>query len=215
MPESASPPPFPPTARPVIRGLHLSDLPSVYRVCHATGLNGEDASAAIADPDLLGHIYAGPYAVLEPECAFVAERCGKIVGYVLATADSAAFHRRTEAEWFPPLRARYPVPAPSDASSTATFLRALHRGHPPPTGLDLRRFPAHLHVDLLPEAQGQGCGRALIEHLCSALRLRGVPGVHLYVATANPRAIQFYERIGLKRVDETPGALGYARSLAG
>ena len=37
-------------------------------------------------------------------------------------------------------------------------------------------YPAHLHIDLLPEVQGQGWGRLLIATLVDALRERGVAG---------------------------------------
>ena len=37
-------------------------------------------------------------------------------------------------------------------------------------------YPAHLHIDLLPELQGQGWGRRLIDTLVAALRERGVRG---------------------------------------
>lgn len=195
-----------------IRPAHPGDLPALYRVCHATGINGHDASVHVHDPDLIAHIYAGPYAVLEPNLVLVATVDQRVAGYVLGTADTIDFHRRTEADWFPALRERYRLPAPEDTSHNAEFLRALHRGHPPPAGIDLHRYPAHLHIDLLPVAQGHGLGRRLIEQWFALLRERRIPGAHLYVSSANPRAIAFYEHLGFERVDTVPGAFGYARA---
>ena len=43
-------------------------------------------------------------------------------------------------------------------------------------------YPAHLHIDLLPETQGQGLGRRLIETLVDALQERACPG-----CTSSPR----------------------------
>jgi len=57
-------------------------------------------------------------------------------------------------------------------------------------------YPSHLHIDLLPTAQGRGRGRALMERLLEALRRDGSAGVHLGVAAANARAIGFYEHLG-------------------
>lgn len=195
-----------------IRPAHPSDLPAIYRICHATGFNGHDASVHVHDPDLIAHTYAGPYAVLEPELVLVATIDQRAAGYILGTTDSAGFHRRSEAAWFPGLRERYRLPPPEDTSPTAEFIRALHRGHPPPPGVDLHRYPAHLHIDLLPAAQGHGLGRRLMEQWFALLRERHVPGAHLYVSSANTRAVAFYEHLGFDRVDRVPGAFGYARA---
>ncbi len=46
-------------------------------------------------------------------------------------------------------------------------------------------YPAHLHIDLLPELQGQGFGRRLIDTLRGALAERGVAAVHLGMDAAN------------------------------
>jgi ribosomal protein S18 acetylase RimI-like enzyme len=58
--------------------------------------------------------------------------------------------------------------------------------------------PAHLHIDLLPSAQGRGLGRELIEWLCEELAGRDIPGVHLGVSADNTGAIVFYERLGFE-----------------
>ena len=57
-------------------------------------------------------------------------------------------------------------------------------------------YPAHLHIDLLPELQGRGFGRRLIDTLCAELARRGVPAVHLGMDAANTGARAFYDRLG-------------------
>ena len=71
-------------------------------------------------------------------------------------------------------------------------------------------YPAHLHIDLLPSAQGQGWGRALMDRFLAQLRAAGVAGVHLGVATVNLRAVAFYARLGfcVLRADEETQILG-------
>ena len=61
---------------------------------------------------------------------------------------------------------------------------------------ELAEYPAHLHIDLLPELQGQGFGRRLIDTLRAALAARGVPAVHLGMDAANTGARAFYDRLG-------------------
>ncbi|MBE2212416.1 MAG: GNAT family N-acetyltransferase, partial [Opitutaceae bacterium] len=74
-------------------------------------------------------------------------------------------------------------------------------------------YPAHLHIDLLPVLQGRGVGRRLMDAFLGALRVRGVPGVHLGVSTANPGAIAFYERLGFACLETHPDWRAYGKRL--
>lgn len=181
-----------------IRPFHASDLPALYRICLQTGASGKDATDLYRDPELLGHYYAGPYAVLEPDLCFALTQNGMPSGYILGTRDSAAFSARCEREWFPVLRARYLTPPADDTSADAHMIRLIHAGHG--AHPDMAAYPAHLHIDLLPSAQGQGRGRALMQTFLDRLRTLHVPAVHLGVGTANPGAIQFYKRVGFHEI---------------
>lgn len=196
-----------------IRRFHPSDLPALYRICLQTGFNGQDASDRVSDPDLIGHIYVGPYAVLDPLHAFVVTMGSDVVGYLVAAHHSTDFHARCEAEWFPLLRQRYPLPAADEATLTADFVRTLHRGHVVPRGVDLAAYPAHLHINLLASARGQGVGRKLMNHLFAALRQQQVPGVFLYAGAANTPALAFYDRMGFRRIEANETSVGYAYTV--
>jgi ribosomal protein S18 acetylase RimI-like enzyme len=180
-----------------IRPYHPSDLPAVYRICLLTGDSGSDASASFTDPDLLGHYYAAPYCVLEPDIAFILTVDGAPSGYVLGTRDSARFYQRCEEEWFPVLREHYPLPPEADQSYQASMIRAIHYGHRHNPDLQAS-YPAHLHIDLLPQAVAQGNGRRMMQTFLDRLRAVGVPGVHLGVGGQNTRAIAFYQRMGFQ-----------------
>lgn len=196
-----------------IRPYHPSDFCTLYRICLQTGDSGKDATYLFRDPELLGHIYVGPYAVAEPDLCFTLTADGAPCGYVLGTRDSQVFAEWCEREWFPVLRARYPLPAPDDHSPDAEAIRGIHRGYQPePTLVD---YPAHLHIDLLPHAQGRGWGRRMIETFLERLRALGVPAVHLGVGRRNARAIHFYERVGFQRVLEGDGWIGFGMKLNG
>ncbi len=132
-----------------IRPYHPSDLVELYRICLRTGASGEDASELYLDPDILWHYYAAPYAVGEPSLCFVLTNDGMPCGYILGTRDSKTFVDWCEHHWFPPLRERYPLPPVDDVSPDARMMRLIHAGYHPPEGLT--EFPAHLHIDILPE----------------------------------------------------------------
>lgn len=76
-------------------------------------------------------------------------------------------------------------------------------------------YPAHLHIDLLPDQQGRGAGRALIDACVALLAERGSPGVHLVADKANEGANLFYPRVGFTRAREDDGSVTWVRSIAG
>lgn len=173
-----------------------ADATALDEVCVRTGQHGGDASQLYEQPTLLCDLYLRPYLALEPALAFVAVRQDRPLGYIVGTADTLAFAARCENEWWPPLRARHAPCAEDDHSPDAQLLRRLHQGLGMETLPFLSDHPAHLHIDLLPEAQGHGMGRLLMERLFAALRERGAVGVHLGVSALNERAQAFYRRMG-------------------
>ena len=96
---------------------------------------------------------------------------------------------------------RFPDP-PQPATKAERLAAHLHR----PERMvrpELTRYPAHLHIDLLPAVQGGGHGRALMTEFLAALAAAGVPGVHLEVGGHNTGAIAFYERLGFHHIAPT------------
>lgn len=183
------------------------DLPGVYRVCLLTGDAGADATARHADPDLLGHVWAGPYLVYPSAAAHVVLDEDGVAGYAVGVADTARFEDWLAEEWLPPLRFEHPAGSGSTEADRALVAR-LH-AWPRTDAALLHRYPAHLHVDLLPRLQGRGWGRRLVETLLDELGRSGATGAHLGVDAANPGAVAFYERLGFRRLglDATGGAV--------
>jgi len=195
-----------------VRRATPADLPAIYEICLRTADSGVDATALYADPQLPGTIWAAPYAVLEPAFAFVLGDGGRpALGYVLAVPDTAAFDRRLEAEWWPEARRRFGGLVPRNETEAVALERILN----PESRVDelLEQYPAHLHINLLPEAQGGGWGRRLIEAELDALRQAGVRGVHLGVSPTNERAKGFYGRLGFTDVSRD-GRVIFAMSLS-
>ena len=177
-----------------IRPFQPGDTADLYRVCLRTGDAGEDATGLYADPALLGEVYVGPYLALEPQAALVVDADGVASAYALCAPDTAAFQLRCAQEWWPPLRARYPLGSFPAGSPDDELVRVIHDPPRADPGL-LEDYPAHLHIDLLPAVQGRGLGGALMRDLLDARTREGVPGIHLEVATGNTRAIGFYRHL--------------------
>ncbi|MGI9822667.1 GNAT family N-acetyltransferase [Agromyces sp. Marseille-Q5079] len=185
---------------PFIRGYRPEDRADVARICLLTAAGGSDASGVYSDDALMPEVFALPYVTYAPELAFVVDDgAGRAVGYIIGVADTAAFIDWWKREWTSGFVSRHPAPGPA-TSHTPTFTEAdlLKAGADPErmrvAGLD--EYPAHLHIDLLPELQGKGFGRRLIDVLRDALAARGVPGVHLSMDPDNTNARAFYDRLG-------------------
>jgi ribosomal protein S18 acetylase RimI-like enzyme len=189
-----------------IRNYEPRDLDAVYRICLETGSSGKDATHLYRDPKVIGHIYAGPYVTLEPECAFVLTDEEGVGGYIIGARDTHAFEKRQEAEWWPGLRQTYADPSEKPRESWTTDERMAYLIHHSPrtprriTG----SYPSHLHIDLLPRFQRKGFGKKMIDHWLDAMRKLGSRGMHLGVGVANERAVRFYEAYGLKVIEKIP-----------
>lgn len=201
---------------PTIRRFRASDIDALYDICVRTGAAGADASALVDDQRLFGEIWAAPYALFEPEHAYVIDTgrptgtpgspgpdVGQVddgvVGYILGTIDAVAFEDRCEREWWPGLRQRYPL---TDGGERLDDLLISLIHHRPEPRSDLAgRYPSELHIDMLPVVQGHGWGRRLVDTLLDGLRAAGSPGVHLGVSVANTNAIAFYRHLGFDEFD--------------
>lgn len=187
-----------------IRPYRPGDRDDVYDVCVRTGDSGADASGLFSDDALLPDIFAGPYVAYQPDLAFVVDTGERVAGYVIAVEDSRAFARWYDDNWLPGFRAAHPLDGAPNAEEREVIGWGLDPDGPVP---EADSYPAHLHIDLLPELQGQGFGRRLIRRILTALHERGVPGVFLRVSAANTSALAFYERLGFHELpSSSPGA---------
>lgn len=183
-------------------------------MCRRTADAGQDATGMYSDDDLMPDIFAGPYLEFEPELAFVVDTDGRVAGYLLAVSDTRAFVDWYRSEWLSRL-SRFeqvePRVTPEDA--------IVGLGYRPERMLipEIEEYPAHLHIDLLPELQGQGLGRELVRTLLAALSERGIRNVHLAMDPDNRAARAFYDRLGFRELpSSTPQApvLGIATDAA-
>ena len=180
-----------------IRPYRPADRDAVYDVCVRTADAGGDARGRYLSDDLMPDVFAGPYLELAPDLAFVLDAGGRAVGYVLGSADTAAFAADVRRRWLPLMTGKYPPDGSYGGSEW--LVRELY--DPERMVLpELAAYPAHLHVDVLRPYQGGGHGRALIETFLAAAARKGAPALHLGVAPANTRALGFYEHLGFHRI---------------
>lgn len=194
-----------------LRPYSPDDLDALYAVCLLTGASGQDASLLHNDPKLIGHIYAAPYGVTEPENVFVAEDAEGVAGYVVGTHDTGRFAERLEAEWWPTLRRRYADVrgvTEADRDRIATIMRP----HASPPNI-AAAYPAHIHMNLLPRLRGQRVGSHLLEMWIDQARQSGVRGIHLGASANNEGGIAFWSKSGFTRLSDSGGAVWFGMTL--
>jgi ribosomal protein S18 acetylase RimI-like enzyme len=191
-----------------IRAFRPADLDDLYSICLATGAGGDDASTLYRDPKLLGHIYAGPYALLSPRSVFVVEDPDGVGGYIVGVSDTRDFESQLEAKWWPGLRRLYHAPSDkprADWNQDQLMSYKIH--HPSRTASEIvEPYPSHLHINLLPRLRGRGVGRRLMARWLGAVREMGSRGAHLAVGATNRRAIRFYRACGFRELGRPSSA---------
>jgi len=199
---------------PHIRPFRSGDEAAVADICLKTADAGADATGVFEDDAIWAEIFVLPYVHRHPDLAFVVEADdGRVVGYIVGAPDTYAFEDWFHNEWWPEREQRWPKPEREQSRQDGTLIYAYsRRGGAEPYAED---YPAHLHIDLLPEVQGQGWGRLLIATLVDALRERGVTGLHLAASTDNTGAIAFYPRVGFTAIPSHEGVQAFGMDLSG
>ncbi len=183
-----------------IRQLCPDDMDEIFQISLKTGNAGGDATDLYDDPKLIGQIYAAPYAKFHQDLCFVASDQIGVVGFVVGVIDTPAFFDELEAKWWPGLRKTCPVP---DQKTRAGWSADQHRHQmihfPEPTPVNVTKtHPAHLHLNLLSRAQGQGIGRQLLDTWLKRAAKRGAKFTHVGVNPANLNGSGFWQACGFK-----------------
>ncbi|MBI3783420.1 MAG: GNAT family N-acetyltransferase [Deltaproteobacteria bacterium] len=170
---------------------------------------GEPVDWLWRDRDSFADLFTRYYTDREPESLLVAERDGSVVGYLSGCADSARSHGASATE----IR-RLVVRGGLLRPGVAGFLwrsafDIIRDGSTVQEDLGDGRFPAHLHINLLPQGRGIGLGRGLMNRWFEGLRSAKVPGVHLGTFAENRNAIRFFESCGFTRQGQAIKAPGF------
>ena len=195
-----------------IRTYQPMDEPAIIEITFKTGLVGEDLTGRgyCDDARLWYLIFIGYYASYEPENFFVAaeSETDKVVGFICGTPDTRMqevhFRKkmvpRIGLRFFGYTSWRYP-----HTFKTVFGLLRYYISNPENAGNDhiIKQYPAHLHINLLPDFQSQGMGTRLMKHFEAHMMGLGVQGIHLGTTNKNHKAVPFYHKMGFEIVRES------------
>jgi GNAT superfamily N-acetyltransferase len=189
-----------------VRPYDASDRAALVALFGAAG-EGAPSSEVWGHERSLAEVYLTPYLDLEPESVFVAVVDGRPAGYLAGCVDETVFpgeDERTRAviEKYRLHRMRGPRRFFARAAVDTLLLKLRRR--PVAGELADPRWPAHLHIDLLPLARGTGAAEQLMQAWFDRLLAAGSPGCYLQTSAENERAIRFFERMGFVRHGANP-----------
>jgi len=177
---------------PTIRPYQPKDKENVRHVCTQTG-----PSAALREgPARTAQLatYCDYYIEREAQNCFVIAGGGdEAVGYILCAENYRRYRARFMREYLPRVKG---LRLRLECWGAAWLPRWY-----------AKKYPAHLHIDILPDYQRQGLGSQLMDALTARLRARGVPGVMLGVSAGNEKGRNFYKKYGFRQIGRAPGCV--------
>ena len=164
--------------------------------------------------ELWGHpaseraIYLDPYLDLDPRSVFLAEAGDELVGYLTGCLDSSELSSEDE-RMNRAITEHHLMRRPRVIGFFARALfdmawSKLRRQELVSGDFADLRWPAHLHINVAPEARGTGAADALMAAWFDRLEATGAPGCHLQTLVENARAVRFFERMGFRPHGTTP-----------
>ncbi len=165
-----------------IRKYEEKDFDGVRYAC----LNSEGGDMGEELCEFVLHIFCDYYIENEPENCFVLSDDGKAVGYIICAENFDKFK--------PVYYSKYVTQIEhmgQDRINWANEAYVLHE--------KLKEdYPAHLHIDILPEYHRNGWGGKMTKTLFEHLKSKGVKGVMLTTGTNNTTANNFYKKYGFE-----------------
>lgn len=177
-----------------VRKYEQKDYDGVRYAC----LHSEGVEPAADFGEFVLHTFCDYYIEHEPFNCFVLDDDGRAVGYVICAEDYDAYKKTFDAEYLP--LSKHLGDEFYHWADTSTILQNKYKAD----------YPAHLHIDLLPEYQRKGWGGKLINALAEHLKAKGIKGVMLTAGTENVNAGSFYKKYGfsLLEIYDTDVAFG-------
>lgn len=170
-----------------IRPYEAKDKPNLEKICIATAKES-DVNTEKKHENILW-LYNRYYTSHEGyNCFVAADERDEAVGYIICSENFEKYSKTFKSDELRQIRKlgfHFYLFALGDLIIQKPFVK---------------KYPAHLHIDILEEYQRMGLGHKLMDALTSNLKRKNVPGVMLIVAAKNEKGVNFYKKYGFEVV---------------
>ncbi len=147
-------------------------------------------------------VYCDYYIENEPENCFVAaDENDRAIGYVICAEDFDKFKETYINKYYPRIK-RW------EYRRRKSALRSII-----PHEKYKEEYPAHLHIDVLPEYQRMGLGHKMTDALLEHLKKKGIKGIMLTTWIRNEKGRGFYDKYGFRLLNEMKNCAVYGLKL--
>jgi len=186
-----------------IRPFEARDRQAVRQICCDTADKGEPVEHFFPNRELFADLLTRYYTDDEPGSTWVAERDGKVTGYLTGCLNTRRYWRAMLWRVIPRTLIKgvfhgaffYPQTWKLFWFGAKTFFCGGFRREVP-----LDQYPAHLHVNVTAGSRGQKAGERLIQRFMEQAQRQGSRGIHLVTREDNLGARRFFERVGFLEI---------------
>jgi hypothetical protein len=172
--------------RPLIRRFEEKDRKAIRKICSDAALEKPHPQFQ-EDPEQAPLYFTDYYLDYEPESCFVCEVDGCVAGYLVGCKDTLAFHRIFRNHFLPRIMARIGWKLltlqyrKKETYQMLWWMLAERFQQTEKLSIPLDKYPAHTHLNIVPEYRGYGFSNQLSKAFRQHLREIGVTGLHAVI----------------------------------
>jgi len=171
---------------PGVRPYERSDIERVRNICLKTTdmrIKNEVQRRALINT------FCNYYVECEPQNCFVAvDDEDNAVGYIICAENFARYEKKFFEKYYPIIK------------KCGITKGILARASVMITKRYAGFYPAHMHIDILPEYQRMGLGTQLVDALVNHLKEKKIRGLMLVVSAKNEKGMNFYNKYGFNKI---------------
>ena len=183
----------------IIRSYQKRDREEVRKISGDTANLGRPVETFFSDREVMMDLLMNYYTDYEPATCWVAEYDGKVIGYLTGCVHNKRYLFLTSLYIVPQTLFRAFTRGVFFQEKTWRLLKAVlstvRRGGYR-KDIPIKKYPAHLHINIQAEFRNQHIGQRLIEQFFQRVKTSGQAGIHAVTRQENTGACRFFERMG-------------------
>jgi ribosomal protein S18 acetylase RimI-like enzyme len=189
----------------IIRNYKSEDYQRVRQIAYDTAFMGNPAEIFFNGKEFIEDFLTLYFTYYEPESCFVAEKNGKIIGYLTGSKNEKRMNNIFLFKIIPKLFFKYLFSKTFFKKKNLRFIIATFnsfiKGELKMPDSIKEDYPALMHINIDKDYRNSGIGRMLIESYIDYLKSKKVLGLHL--TTQSENSFKFFEKLGFIALHET------------